>query len=113
MRTHTAILSLLFALSFTVTAASGSDSSAPSTPPGAPIVAPTEYDWTFSCRGGRYGLQQFGPVAIYPRNAHIIWRNRAYRIPLPVPWAPVITAFMVFAPFGFIAFRKKGKVVDA
>jgi hypothetical protein len=113
MRTHTAILSLLFAVSFTATVASGSDSSVSSAPSSAPIVAPTEYDWTFSCRGGRYGLQQFGPVAIYPRNAHIIWRNRAYRIPVTVPWALVITAFVFFAPFGFLAFRKKGKVVDA
>jgi hypothetical protein len=113
MRAHKAILSLVFAVSFAANAASDSDSSASSMSSNAPIVAPTEYNWTFSCRSGRYGLQQFGPVAIYPRNTHLIWRNRAYQIPVTVPWALVITTFVVFAPFGFIAFRKRGKVVDA
>jgi hypothetical protein len=103
------ILSLVFAVSFAANTAHGSDSSASSNTPSAPIISPAEFDWTFYYRGRHYGLQQFGPVAIYPRNTHIIWRSRAYRIPVTVPWAVVIAGFVAFVPFGFIAFRKKGK----
>jgi len=45
-------------------------------------------------------MMQYGPVAIYSRNTHVIWRNRAYRIPVIVPWALLITASVIVAPFG-------------
>lgn len=56
----------------------------------APIVAPKEYDWTFFYKGMSYGLEQYGPVSIYPRNTHLIWRSRAHRIPVTVPGVVVI-----------------------
>ncbi len=109
MRTHKTAQPFLLAVFFAASAAADPGAPALSAPTAAPIVAPTEYDWTFFYRGTRYGLQQFGPVAIYPRNAHIIWRSRAYRIPVTVPWALVIAACIVFAPAGFIVLGKKGR----
>jgi hypothetical protein len=105
MRAHKAAQTLLFAV-FLAAADSGALESSASA--AASIIAPTEYDWTFLYHGTSYGLQQFGPVAIYPRNTHVIWHSRAYRIPVTVPWALVITACIVITPFGLIALRKKG-----
>ena len=106
MPRHAAILFLVITVSFTLTA-SESESSPLSTPPSTASVAPTEYDWTLWYRGDRYGVQQFGPVAIYPRNAHLIWRNRAYRIPVSVPWGLAFTALVISTPMGMLALRNK------
>jgi hypothetical protein len=107
--TAKAILSLVFAVTFAANTAPGSDSSASSNTPSAPIISPTEFDWTFYYRHHHYGLKQFGPVGKYPRNTNIIWRSRAYPIPVTAPWAVVIAGFVAFVPFGFMWFRKKGK----
>jgi hypothetical protein len=97
---------LLFAVFLAVPAAadSGAQSSASAA---AFMIAPTEYDWTFFYHGSRYGLQQYGPVAIYHRNTVFIWHNMAHRSPVTVPWVLVITACIVIAPFGLIALRKE------
>jgi len=58
-------------------------------------------------------MMQYGPVAIYSRNMHVIWRNRAYRIPVTVSWALLITASVIVAPFGIgtLLFRRSGRKV--
>jgi hypothetical protein len=110
MRAQRAILSLAFAVSFAVSAATNPGLPASSAPSGAVVV---EYDWTFFYRGGHYGVQQFGPVGIRPRFTHVILGNRAYPVPVTVPMALAIAACLVFAPIGFFVFRHKDKVHDA
>ena len=104
MRAHKAAQTFLFAV-FLAAADSGAlESSAWAV---ASIIAHTEYDWTFLYHGTCYGLQQFGPVAIYPRNTHVIWHSRAYRIPVTVPWALVITTCIFIPTYGLFPLRKK------
>jgi hypothetical protein len=97
----------LLAVFLAATAAADSGAPASSASAAASIIAPTEYDWTFFYHGTRYGLQQYGPIAIYHRNTLVIWHSRAYRIPVTVPWVLVITACIVITPFGLIALRKE------
>ena len=122
MRMHSTFIAFFVVVFFAANAA-GRDS-APSASPttGTEIVAPCEYrwgfDWTFSYGRGRYGLEQYGPVAVYPRNTLVIWHSRAHRIPVTVPWAVFIAACVVIALFGFAALlfqrsKREVKVVDA
>ena len=82
-------------------------------PSAAPVIAPCEYDWTFFYGQHHYGIQQYGPVAAYRRNTLLIWRSRAYLIPVTAPWALAIAACVVVALSGFFAhlFMRSGRNV--
>ena len=93
----------LFAVFVAVTTASGDASpSATPAPTNTATVAPCEFHWVFAYRGNFYGLAQWGPVGIYRRNTHLIWKNMTHEIPVTWPWAFFIAACVVVAPVGFL-----------
>src|ERR1041385_3365675 len=117
MSMHVIVRSLILVAVFLATVARG-ESSPPPAQTSTAIVAPREYNWTFFYRGTRYGLEQYGPVAIYRRNTLVVLHSRAYRIPVTAPWAIFIAACVLLTVFGFIAFlfnrsQKDVKMVDA
>jgi hypothetical protein len=75
----------------------------------APLLAPREYNWTFSFRQQPYGIEQYGPVATYRRNTHLIWRNRAHQLPATVPVLILIALAAIALPLGLLVLARRPK----